>query len=86
MGLLSVPIWTQTISKVNKADPHPPGASKLSSFQKCWTVWRHHGGSDLLREVTEKLREVPETSREVTETLREVTGKLREVTEKFRGV
>ena len=42
MGLLFVPIWTQTISKVNKADP--PGASKLSSFRKCWNGWRHQGG------------------------------------------
>ena len=78
MGLLFVPIWTQTISKVNKADP--PGASKLSSFRKCWNVWRHQGGSDLLQEVTEQ------KLREVTGKLREVTEKLREVTEKLRGV
>ena len=67
MGLLFVPIWTQTISKVNKADP----PRRLQTFQlsKMLECLEAPGGSDLLREVTEKLREVSEKLRGVSETL-----------------
>ena len=76
MKLLFVPIWTQTISKVNKADP--PAPPNIPSFRNAGMFGGTRGGVRFTHFWVKRIRGV-------TEKLREVTEKLREVSEKLRG-